>query len=551
MSSGWRISLLQGSQATRMVAVPPEGLTLGRSSKSDVVLAPDEHPGVSAQHARVSVNAGELELEDLGSRNGTLVDGEPVTRARLGHGRVFELGPQGPRFVVLAEERLDETITLPRSLAGRLGAEGGKRSLGTQTMYLLREKLGIPEGRGVDELVTHRSRRTLYLTVLLIVLVAAGASFATWRWMQREHEELLSLRAATDARLAQATQELEEQRRAWTRQERELESARIGWEEDRRRLEQERAELLAHIGELEEAGVSHKDELARLKLELGETSKTLALYDPINLEQARLGQVRRYVASVVLIEARMLLREETSGRVLHIMEGTNEVNLEERGVPLEESGTGSGFCVSPEGWIVTNAHVVFKDPGVQERIPINEHETLVAERELFVTFSGSDQRHPARLVSWVRDAREDLALVKIEAFEGMPHLAEIDLDQARPAPGSDVYMIGFPGGKDILQEGDRVVASTFRGIVSRSVDYYLQIDAAVHPGVSGGPVIDDEGELVGVVTAMQVLNPAASSSEIGYVIPIHEVSKVWPPAPAPIEAGTGPDAGSVTPAGGK
>ncbi len=521
--TGWRISQLHGSEATRMIPVPGTGLTLGRSPKNDVVLSGEAHPGVSAHHARVTLAEGGLQLEDLDSRNGTLVDGEPVKLVRLGHGRVFELGPDGPRFVALAAERLDETLVIPRVLAG---AE--RRPLGTQTMYLLREKLGIPEGQGVAGLVERRSRRTLVWAALLVVLVGGAAGLTAREWIRREHAELTSLRETTDARFAEALLQLEEQRLGWTRQGQELEAARTSWELDRARLESERARIDGHIHEIERDGVSHADELTRLKQDLEKTSSTLALYDPVNLEQARLGQVRRYVASVVLIEAKLLLREEESRRILYIEEETNTANLEERGKPLEQLGTGSGFCISPEGWIVTNAHVVFKDPDTQERIAINDHETLVAERELWITFSGDSRRHPAELSRWVRDAREDLALIKIQPFEGMPHLEGVELDFDRPGPGSPVYMIGFPGGKGILHEGDRVLASTFRGIVSRSVDYYLQIDAAVHPGVSGGPVIDDKGQLVGVVTAMQVLDPDASSSEIGYVIPITEVHKVWP-----------------------
>ena len=53
--------------------------------------------------------------------------------------------------------------------------------------------------------------------------------------------------------------------------------------------------------------------------------------------------------------------------------------------------------------------------------------------------------------------------------------------------------------------------------------------AAVHPGASGGPVIDGAGRLVGVVVGMQAVSRRAESSAIGYIIPIGEASKIWPP----------------------
>jgi S1-C subfamily serine protease len=499
--------------------VPGAGLSFGRAPTNDVVLSSDEFPGVSAHHARVTFGGNELFLEDLNSRNGTVVDGTPIARVRLEHGTVFELGVAGPRFVALAGERLDETLTLPRSVAGR--------SIGTQTMYLLREKLGLPQGENIEQLVQKRSRRSLIVNLSLLLLFGVCIAYFWRNWARRESEAIATRQEETDARLAAALQALEEQRLQWTRQDEKLESARSAWESDRSRLELERGRLEDQIGKLEAAGVSRTDEIARLQQDLEKTSKTLALYDPINLELAQLDQVARFEKSVVLIESTLLFREQASGRVLHITDdGT--LNMESSGQPFGEVGSGTGFCISPDGAIVTNAHVVFKDSQYPENIPLNDHEILLAERELWVTFSGSAERRKAKLEKWVRSEREDLALIKIEPFEGMPYLSGFALDSPDPPLGIDVYMIGFPRGKGILQDGDRVLASTFRGIVSRSVDYYLQIDAAVHPGVSGGPVIDRKGNMIGVITAMQIMDADASYSAIGYVIPIHEVAKVWP-----------------------
>ncbi len=505
--------------------MPPSGLTFGRSPKNDVVLPSADYPGVSAHHARVSILGGELRLEDLNSRNGTLVDGKPIERVGLEHGKIFELGADGPRFVALAEERLDETLALPRrDVTGR--------SIGTQTMVLLREKLGIPQDENVEQLVEKRSRRALFVNLGLLLLLAVAGTFAWRRFARRGEQAIATLQRSTDAQLDAAFRAVEEQRKAWARQDEELEDARAAWESDRYRLEEERDRLAGQLAKLEEDGLTRTDEIARLQGALEATTQTLALYDPINLEHAQLDQVARFEQSVVLVESTLLFREEKSGLVLHVADdGT--LNMEKSGKPFGETGSGSGFCISPEGWILTNAHVVFKDSHYPENIPLNDHETLLAERELHVTFSGTAERKTAKLETWIRSEREDLALLKIEPFPDMPHLSGFDLDAPGPPSGIDVYMIGFPGGKGILQEGDRVLASTFRGIVSRSVDYYLQIDAAVHPGVSGGPVIDRKGNLIGVITAMQVMDADATHSAIGYVIPISEVGKVWPPKEGP------------------
>jgi S1-C subfamily serine protease len=81
-----------------------------------------------------------------------------------------------------------------------------------------------------------------------------------------------------------------------------------------------------------------------------------------------------------------------------------------------------------------------------------------------------------------------------------------------------------------IQQGKTVFASTFRGIVSRYVRDRLQVDAAVHPGASGGPLIDSDGKVLGVVVAMQRTDDrGGTSSAMGYIIPVSEVAAIWPP----------------------
>ncbi|MEE9125973.1 MAG: serine protease, partial [Planctomycetota bacterium] len=97
-----------------------------------------------------------------------------------------------------------------------------------------------------------------------------------------------------------------------------------------------------------------------------------------------------------------------------------------------------------------------------------------------------------------------------------------------PTLGTEVFVLGFPLGMKALQEGERVIASTFRGIISRSVGSYLQTDAAVHPGNSGGPLIDGHGRVLGVVVGMQRAGRDGASSAMGFIIPIREARKLWP-----------------------
>jgi S1-C subfamily serine protease len=88
--------------------------------------------------------------------------------------------------------------------------------------------------------------------------------------------------------------------------------------------------------------------------------------------------------------------------------------------------------------------------------------------------------------------------------------------------------MGFPFGKSIPHDGDKITASVFGGVASRRVGAYLQINAAIYPGNSGGPVIEHSGRLVGVVTSVQTL-PSGQIAEIGFVLPIARLADLWPP----------------------
>lgn len=195
--------------------------------------------------------------------------------------------------------------------------------------------------------------------------------------------------------------------------------------------------------------------------------------------------------------------------------------------------TGSGFCVSPDGWILTNAHVVAApdDHPLLDQLrdlPISIRQTFYA------VFSGTDQRHPLR-IERVAEPGTDLALTHIAPFDGMPYLDGLHPERAIPTPGSDVFLFGFPLGNFALQEGQRVIASTFRGILSRQVDGVLQVDAGVHPGNSGGPITDSSGQVIGVVFSVQALPDQTAVFTIGYGVPIGDAEQLWPPPLQPTQ----------------
>ena len=173
------------------------------------------------------------------------------------------------------------------------------------------------------------------------------------------------------------------------------------------------------------------------------------------------------------------------------------------------SGTGSGFVVSADGYIVTNAHVVDGANG-QIKAKIGDGDAI-----------------DAKLVG--EDASTDLALLKVSASNLKP-LALADSSSVQV--GDPAYAIGNPFGLDrTLTVG--VVSALQREIDSPngfSIDEVIQTDAAINPGNSGGPLFNTAGQVIGVNS--QIEAPSAGSGGqagnvgIGFAIPASTVKNV-------------------------
>nr|WP_314074621.1 Do family serine endopeptidase [uncultured Roseococcus sp.] len=161
---------------------------------------------------------------------------------------------------------------------------------------------------------------------------------------------------------------------------------------------------------------------------------------------------------------------------------------------------GSGFVVKADGTIVTNNHVV-RDAGT---VTV----TLEDGREL-----------PARVVG--RDARTDIAVLKVEAGAPLPFLELGDSAHARV--GDWVVAMGNPFGLGgTVTTG--VVSARGRNIGQGPYDDFLQIDASINSGNSGGPLFALDGSVIGVNTA--IFSPSGGSVGIGFAIPSNMVRQV-------------------------
>ncbi len=160
---------------------------------------------------------------------------------------------------------------------------------------------------------------------------------------------------------------------------------------------------------------------------------------------------------------------------------------------------GSGFVISPDGYIVTNNHVV---DGVDE---------------IKVRFSDGKVRD-AKIIG--QDPKTDLALIQVVDAKDLPALRLGDSDAI--LPGDFVVAIGNPFGLDHTVTFG-IVSAKGRELGQGPYDDYIQTDAAINPGNSGGPLLGLDGAVIGINSA---INPQANT--IGFAVPINIAKEILP-----------------------
>ena len=171
-----------------------------------------------------------------------------------------------------------------------------------------------------------------------------------------------------------------------------------------------------------------------------------------------------------------------------------------RDAPRRMEALGTGFVIGADGYIATNRHVI------------------EGADEVFVTFE-SGTKLPAMVVG--QDERTDLALLKVEATDDLVALRFGDSDRARV--GDWVLAIGNPFGLGGTATAG-IISARGRDIASGLYDDYLQIDAPINQGNSGGPVFNAAGEVIGINTS--IISPNGGSVGIGFAIPANQAKAI-------------------------
>src|SRR5690348_12074506 len=168
--------------------------------------------------------------------------------------------------------------------------------------------------------------------------------------------------------------------------------------------------------------------------------------------------------------------------------------------PRKQTSLGSGFIIDPSGLIVTNNHVIAD----ADEITVTLHDNTTLK---------------AKLVG--KDTKTDLALLRVKAGHPLPAVAFGDSDKM--TVGDWVLAIGNPFGLGGTVTAG-IISARARDIQQGPYDDFLQTDAAINRGNSGGPMFDMDGEVVGINTA--IFSPSGGSIGIGFAIPANEAKPV-------------------------
>jgi len=213
-----------------------------------------------------------------------------------------------------------------------------------------------------------------------------------------------------------------------------------------------------------------------------------------------------------------LIKKVSPSVVQILVTGYGPIESSERGstaaVIGRQRAIGSGFVIDPTGYIVTNAHVVAGAQRVQVVVPEGP-----VDGSLQAILSARTNIVPARVVGVARDI--DVALLKVDNVK----LAALPLAPYRNIhQGEVVLAFGSPEGlRNTVTLG--VVSSVARQIDPDSPMVYIQTDAPINPGNSGGPLVNVDGEVIGINTF--ILSQSGGNEGLGFAIPSSVVNVAY------------------------
>lgn len=490
-------------------------IRMGRGSECEVqpVEAGQSETIVSRVHAELTVGpSGGLVLRDAESKNGTYLNGERITRAmpvRLGD--KIMLGQGGPVLLVegMGTAPLKAVPRPPigqKTVIGLIGQALAKARRPTDFMRAIAQEVGKNAGRKM---------RWLTSLVLVLVFLLGGAVYGVY-WLlsrQAEHTEQ-ALRSAEDSARAESERlrrELAEARAA-AAPAAQVDLLRSQLEAAQARTTQLQAALdraQRALGEQLAVGESRREEAQR---DLQRMREQLAAAERRAPSQGLIDSLRRAVAAAEIQTA-------TLDAKMRAIRGTDFAGMAQQNqgavglITVALGGSyydGTGFIISPDGYMLTNWHVVADSTHAQPDT-------------VWVTMADQSL---ARFADVVATSNErDIAVIKIRSYQG-PSLTGIDWKGTKARQGEPAALIGYPAGSGFARDrGSLVRTSMTAGILSRVTADLIQFDGMTTGGSSGSPVFNADGEVISVHRAGLRQGPGFALS-----VPVKYAMPLMPPA---------------------
>lgn len=434
------IRIVSGARAGQRDVFEKSYLGIGRHPLSDVRFDAAKDLDASTRHAAIVRTGDAFVLRDLGSTNGTFVNGQKVEADQtLKDGDVIRCGLHGPeiefRMVREQEEVVIPVVHAPQPASPQPGSAAPPTATAAGPPRATPDRPAAPAPRpspaGASATAVLRAQireqasRFRALTVMLMIVMLGAAGVLVWqgRTASTERQHFGSVLDSLSREVAQL---------------RRLQAA----------ADSQAAHLRTRMASERDPG---RREVLRRQLDSTERRRvTIVQAQSVNWSSIT-GTNRRAVA------------------IIYVQ------------FPDSTMWTGTAFCVTSGGLMITNRHVITSERG--------ERPARIA-----IQFSGSGEVLPARIERVAPDA--DLAVIRLESAG--PFATVAGLGSGPVSEGDPIGLIGFPLGVD-LPQGSAPTASLFTGSVSRVIsDSLLQLDAFSGTGASGSPIFDRNGRVIGV-----------------------------------------------------
>ena len=448
-----QFKFLSGARAGQIEAFRKGYIGLGRHPLSDVRFDAERDLDVSSRHAAIVRKAEGFVLQDLGSRNGTFVNGRRISGDTvLTDGDVIGFGANGPALefqaievdmdapVTAAAEGMAQRASTPRDVirATPAGAAPLPHSPSRSSTGM---RIAVEVARQTAQL-----RQTTKILIILLLIAATGFSWLQWDGRRRARG-LIRLQARADSLLVEA-RDLSLHFRS------ELQGVRDALATAQAETTRLRRELAGSAGDAAS--------VARLRSEL----------------EAAERRQRALAGAVGGADYRAISHKNQDAVAIILVEYTDG-----------ERFSGTGFSVDSSGTMVTNKHILAGEDGTK------------TPRRIGVIFSGSTQTFRGDMIGVSPDA--DVGVLRVAIKGGTPRVAGLARTRAGIERGDPVAILGYPLGFDLpmeAQEGRPIAEPTLTvGIVSKALTSVVQVDAYGAPGSSGSPIFDRDGKVIAVL----------------------------------------------------